>query len=229
MVRAHPQRTAARSAHIRRGIQVSRAIGLGQLCVLQERRQNTFISHLQVQAESLCICTSFPGFVPSNRQQRTRSSAIGEELQLALTWWLEVLQFNLCEKHLWQQVTQPCARMLCDARSHPPRVAAVLFIDRKVYWSDWEPSEEVLRSFKQRRDGQIMALELLSVAFGMSPFGSASQFCVRCASWSGLSAFQDLLQGRNLHIFSDNVGAECAMRRNKARSWDHTCIVHGIW
>lgn len=76
--------------------------------------------------------------------------------------------------------------MLVDARSTPPRIAAVLLLNGKVYYSDMEPSSQagdcfelklrarpraatgvqVLRSFRAREDGQIMSLELLSIAFG---------------------------------------------------------------
>ena len=43
----------------------------------------------------------------------------------------------------------------------------MLFIDRKIFWSDWEPEPSVMELFQSRRDGQIMSLELLSIAFGL--------------------------------------------------------------
>ena len=46
---------------------------------------------------------------------------------------------------------------------------------------------------------------------------------------SGLSVFADKVVGRNVHLHSDNTGAEWSTKRGRARSWDHTCIVHGIW
>ncbi len=91
---------------------------------------------------------------------------IGHELRLALEWWLQALQLQVTETRLWRQPRQKKGVMLCDARSVPPRVAAVLFIDRKRFYSDWQPDEEVMQSFRRRNDNQIMALELLSVAFG---------------------------------------------------------------
>ena len=33
--------------------------------------------------------------------------------------------------------------MLCDARSTPPRVAAVLVVDGSIYFADWQPDGEV--------------------------------------------------------------------------------------
>ena len=69
---------------------------------------------------------------------------------------------------------------------------------------------QVLAFFRQRGDNQIMSLELLSIAFGMS-------------------CFEELIAGRNVHIHSDNTGAECATRKGGAREFDHTCVVHSIW
>ena len=81
---------------------------------------------------------------------------------------LQVLGQCFCEQRPWKPVASPTVHMLCDARSTPPRVAAVLMIDRRIFWSDWEPEPEVMSLFQERRDGQIMSLELLSIAFGMS-------------------------------------------------------------
>ena len=77
-----------------------------------------------------------------------------------------MLALELCELRQWDRKRLLPGVMLCDARSVPPRVAAVLIIDGKTYYSDLAPSEAVLASFKRRSDDQIMALELLSVAFG---------------------------------------------------------------
>jgi len=91
------------------------------------------------------------------------------------------------------------------------------------------PSVAVLNSFRARGDNQIMSLELLSIAFG-------------------LSVFEDIVRGNLLHVHSDNTGAEHVTERGIARSehcdlfalafqyvlclfrsFDHTCLVHGIW
>ena len=56
--------------------------------------------------------------------------------------------------------------MFTDARSTPPRVAAVLVLDGQRYYSDWEPDQHVLRLLQRRNDSQIMGLEILSIAFG---------------------------------------------------------------
>ena len=136
---------------------------------------------------------------------------------------------EITEVRPWKRERQQPGVMLCDARSVPPRVAAVLIIDGNTFYSDWAPSEKVLASFKRRKDDQIMALELLSIAFGSDPL------CTFCAAYSyfllcaGLSTFQTTIEGRDLRVYSDNVGAEHAVKKGKARAWDHTCIVHGIW
>ena len=147
---------------------------------------------------------------PIFKQQRNRCGSIDIELRLALEWWLEVLSLELCEAMPWQQqITKPM-HMLCDARSTPPRVAAVLLANKRVYYSDMEPSEAVMSNFRIRGDNQIMSLELLSIAFG-------------------LSVFEDIVRGNCLHVHSDNTGAQHCTARGMARSFDHTCLVHGIW
>ena len=78
--------------------------------------------------------------------------------------------------------------MFSDARSTPPRVAAVcstitrpilsqqlricariaqvLFIDGGTFYCDMPVPEHLLACFGERSDGQIMGLEILSIALG---------------------------------------------------------------
>ena len=63
-------------------------------------------------------------------------------------------------------------QMLCDARSTPPRIAAVLVADGRIEYADFEPSNAVMRQFTRRGDNQIASLELLSIAFGFSTFAA---------------------------------------------------------
>ena len=59
--------------------------------------------------------------------------------------------------------------LYCDARSEPPRIAAVLCEKgRPTQWADMQPSEQVLACFRKGGDKQIMSLELLSIALGKS-------------------------------------------------------------
>jgi len=45
-------------------------------------------------------------------------------------------------------------------------VAAVCFIDGKIFYADMEPEAKVLRQFMPREDNQIASLEMLAVACG---------------------------------------------------------------
>ena len=46
---------------------------------------------------------------------------------------------------------------------------------------------------------------------------------------SGLDSFADKIKGRNVHVHSDNTGAQYTTQKGVARTFDHTCLVHGIW
>lgn len=46
---------------------------------------------------------------------------------------------------------------------------------------------------------------------------------------SGLSVFAKELTDCNVVVYSDNVGAQKAVEKGGARSWDHSCVVQGIW
>ena len=73
---------------------------------------------------------------------------------------------------------------------------------------DEEPPREVLTFFKKRGGNQIMSLELLSIAYG-------------------ISTFAEQLQGKNVVIFSGNTGAEAALA--KGEHWGvHVCLVSAL-
>ena len=124
--------------------------------------------------------------MPIYRQVNRKSSALSEELEKALRWWLEVLKEGLCEVsrqlamrdlalvvvsqlqvRLWEKNLSEPVQLLCDARSTPPRIAAVCITDR-VQYADMEPPADILGQFRKRGDNQIASLELLAVAFGKS-------------------------------------------------------------
>jgi hypothetical protein len=147
---------------------------------------------------------------PIYKQKRARHSTINDELRLALTWWLTALQCRKCELRVWRPVATRTCQLLCDARSTPPRVAAFLVIDGCRFYSDAAPPVELMEFLKPRNDGQITSLEILSIAFG-------------------LSTFLAMLRGRNVHVFSDNTSAEHNTSKGRAKSFDHTMIIHSIW
>ena len=115
----------------------------------------------------------------------------GETIRLALRWWLEVLSLELVQLRPWVGERRKPVHLYCDARSTPPRVAAVLVRrgfcithardrfarlwgrDGKFYYSDAEPPSSIMNSFTRRGANQIMCLEILSIAFGALRRGTA--------------------------------------------------------
>ena len=118
------------------------------------------------------------------RHIRARHSLIHNELRLALEWWLQVLEMDIAEERRFEGSASSTGHLFTDARSTPPRVAAVLFMsvvllrsqhacvsfpdgrDGKICHCDMEPPAHLMESFKSRKDNQIMGLEILSIALG---------------------------------------------------------------
>ena len=101
-----------------------------------------------------------------------------------------MLRSNVAEQHSWTQSQQKQdAHLYVDARSTPPRCAAVLFLDGHTYFTDGEPGKEHMKCIEKRGDGQILSLELMAIAVG-------------------LATFAEELQGRQVWIFEDNTAAE---------------------
>ena len=139
-----------------------------------------------------------------------RGGRLGPLLVLALRWWRAVLSLHLCEHvPLTPRPVEVC-ELFTDARGTPPRVAAVLATSERLCFSDWMPSEDVLANFVERRDAQIMGLELLAVVFG-------------------LCTFLDDVRGKYVRIYIDNTGGESALEKGAARSADHNLLVHSVW
>ena len=82
---------------------------------------------------------------PIFAQQRAKTCAFaeGSSLATALSWWWAALEASTCELRPWDVSDQTMGRLFVDARSTPPRVAAVLFMDRRIEYSDMAPSSEV--------------------------------------------------------------------------------------
>ena len=141
---------------------------------------------------------------------RSKSTRLHTPVRLCLQWWLEVFSFSLEERQFWSCSRQNPVQLFADARGDPPRLAAVLLVDGATLYTDWAPPAALLEIFRSRRDNQIMGLELLAIALG-------------------LSTFADVIYGRRVVVWSDNTGGEAAARAGVASSWDHTCIVHCLW
>ena len=65
-------------------------------------------------------------------------------------------------------------------------------------------------NFRHRKDSQIMGLEMLAIGLGVS-------------------SFAHLISKRRVVIWSDNTGAETAVKSGKAKAFDHTCLAHCLW
>ena len=139
-----------------------------------------------------------------------RSSALNGDSELALKWWLEILSLRLVQNRPWSHAARDTVYLFADARGSPPRVAAVLRTAQGVVYTDWEPSAQCISAFYRREDSQIMGLEILSVALGLCAFG-------------------ELLRGKHVMVFSDNTGAEAAIKSGSAARFDHCCLAHSIW
>ena len=135
----------------------------------------------------------------------------------------------LCELRPWSTVRSETVHLLCDARSTPPRVSAVAAVDGQLFYSDAEPPACVMAAFQPRGDGQITSLEILAIAFGKPRRNVVNRDVLCHLSRSGLSTFAHRLCGRNVHIHSDNTGAQHCTSKGRAKTFDHTCLVHGIW
>ena len=132
-------------------------------------------------------------------------------VESSLRWWLEVLSLQIRQPRPWTMPATRPVQMLCDARSSPPRLAAVVYThDGLSFYTDMAPPSKLLALFQDRKDGQICGLELCAIALG-------------------LCTFAEYYEGRRLHVFSDNAGSEHATQRGSAKAWDHNLIVHSIW
>ena len=148
--------------------------------------------------------------VPLYRQAKQSRANVSAPLRDALRWWDEVLALELHEKRQWVCPSGSPVQLFVDARSTPPRVAAVLMHDEQIYFADWEPPRSLMSCFRQRADGMIMSLELLAIAFG-------------------LCTFDPLLRRRKVRVWSDNVGAETVTSKGSSKEWDYSCLVNCLW
>ena len=126
---------------------------------------------------------------PIFTQKFARDGRIASPLGIALRWWLRVLELDIVEDRSWHVPELPPARLFVDARSTPPRCAAVLFIDGVCLYSDGKPHDDIMQWFYERADGQITSLEILAISMGLSTFAAE-------------------LAGRKVVVYSDNTGAE---------------------
>ena len=142
---------------------------------------------------------------------KSRCSAVTQKLSLCLRWWRQVLACNIVQHHPWHEHEKSeWVQLFADASSTPAHLGAVVVLGRKFFYTSWAVPSELLSLFQFRRDNQIMGLELLAIALA-------------------LDTFADKIRGRRVRVWSDNTGSESAVRRGKAKAFDHGCIAHCIW
>ena len=141
---------------------------------------------------------------------RSGSELISVELSRALLWWLDVFELELVEQRSWFVPRRQPAHLFCDAAGEPAHLASVLWLDGKLLFTHRAPPCDIIQHLRSRSDKQIMGLELLSIALG-------------------LSTFSNDLANRTVIIHSDNTGAERATAKGSARCFDHCEIIHEMW
>ena len=147
---------------------------------------------------------------PIYAQKKTRDGVVGSRLKAALLWWRDVLSERVSETRPWVLSDSPPCHIFVDAASTPPRCAAVLAIAGRLWYTDVQPSTELMGQFLVRRDKQIMTLEILAIIVA-------------------LSTFDEMLRSRKVIVYSDNVGAEHATEKGSCKAADHNLLVHEIW
>ena len=73
-----------------------------------------------------------------------------------------------------------------------------------------EPTLEVAQALHERKDEQIMAMELIAIVVGLATV------MARC-------------RGRYIRIWTDNARGEGALRKKAAKQSDHNALVHAVW
>ena len=122
-------------------------------------------------------------------QKSKRDGRISAELACALSWWKRILEEGIAEMRPWNMVHTAPVHLFCDAAGRDAHLGAVCFIDGECHWTHMSTPTDILERFRYRQDSQIMGLELLAIALGMSTFGS-------------------MIRNRNVVIHSDNTGSE---------------------
>ena len=67
---------------------------------------------------------------------------------------------DVVEQKAWVVPEADCVHLFVDARGVPPRCSAVLVADGACQYTDGLPSSTIMASFYQRKDNQIMSLEI---------------------------------------------------------------------
>ena len=151
-------------------------------------------------------------YAATGRKAKGGAAAIlrmGPDLRAASEWWIEILKAKWSESRRLNTRTE-VVELFCDASSTPPHVAAVLLKKGRLSYTDMPVPQELMDRLPIRKDKQIMALEILAIALG-------------------LSTFHGEVAGAVLRIWTDNVGCELSIKRGSSKREDHNLMVHAIW
>ena len=143
-------------------------------------------------------------------QASKRNGVVDQNLRRALQWWKAVLATSIAELREWDENTSDAVHLFCDASGNPAHLGAVLIADKTIFWTHSVLHPDLLKQFTRRRDNQIMGLELMAITLG-------------------LCSLREQIARRNVIIHCDNSGAEVAIRKGSARSFDHAQLVHNQW
>ena len=147
---------------------------------------------------------------PIYAHTRTTSGRVGQRLATSLGWWLNVLSARQRELWQWKQVARDAVELFCDARGEPGRLAAVLALNDEIWHTDMATPGVLLSCLSPRSDNQIMAQEQMAVLLA-------------------LRTFRKQVAGKMVRVWTDNTGAEHALRNGTARAADHNAIVAATW
>ena len=117
----------------------------------------------------------------------------------------------------------------CVVAGQHRQAAAVLATEKGLWYTDCAPDEAVLAQFRPRGDNQIASLEMPAIAYGTWLLQLVALIIVCMGLVPGLSTFAGDIRGRKVVVHSDNTVAEYGMRKSRARSFDHTAVVHSVW
>ena len=148
---------------------------------------------------------------PISKQQYSPlpDGRVSNLLFAALVWWEAFLVSPIKRKVLFAPPCQ-CTHIFMDARSTPPRLAAVSQLCGKLVYTDLAPPASLMSLLKPRADQQIMALEILGVIPGLQTIGP-------------------LVAGSCVHAWIDNTAGEAVLAKGAARCEDHNAFAHIAW
>ena len=91
----------------------------------------------------------------------------GDALEMSLLWWKTLLEELLQRALSYKVRTLQGVEIFTDARSTPPRLAAVIVADGRVWWTEYAPTDAEMSQLISRGDNQILALEVFAVLLGV--------------------------------------------------------------